>query len=118
MMAHTPTPWRVEDGTTLIWGKCDPDDKTTYGMGYPVARLEHPYSSSRLPTPEEQDANAALIVNAVNNHADLLATLKAVRTLLHDELLYRIDDRAVRSEADAVLGQIDAAIARAEGGGS
>lgn len=45
---------------------------------------------------------------------DLLAALKAVRTLLHDELLRHIDDRATRSEADAILEQIDAVIARVE----
>jgi len=38
--AATKGPWRVEQGTTLVWGKCDPDDKTTYGMGVPVAETK------------------------------------------------------------------------------
>ncbi len=79
-MAHTPTPWRVEEGAGLIWGACNPDDRTTWGMGYPVARIEHPHQwhSGRLPTPDEQDANAALIVRAVNCHAELVEVLENV----------------------------------------
>jgi len=33
----TPGPWRPEQDTELVWGACDPDDTTTYGMGVPLA---------------------------------------------------------------------------------
>ncbi len=32
---YTKGPWRVEEGTTLIWGDCNPEDTSSYGMGYP-----------------------------------------------------------------------------------
>ena len=61
---HTPGPWRVEGGTTLIWGDCNPDDTTSYGLGYPIAECRHtPAASwSRGPSKyEEAEANARLI---------------------------------------------------------
>jgi hypothetical protein len=36
----TKGPWRVEQDTTLIWGACNQDDTTTYGMGYPIAEAK------------------------------------------------------------------------------
>ena len=36
----TPGQWRVEKGTTLVWGACDPEDPTTNGMGFPVAKAK------------------------------------------------------------------------------
>lgn len=63
---HTPGPWRVEESTTLIWGRCDPDDKTTYGMGIPVAEVR--LGSTRWNGPtigwNEAEANARLIAAA------------------------------------------------------
>lgn len=72
---HTPGPWRVEEGTTLVWGACNPDDRTTYGMGYPVASMEQQrrWDRSGEPTTDTQDANARLIAAA----PDLLAACEA-----------------------------------------
>jgi hypothetical protein len=80
-MAHTPGPWRVEEGTTLIWGACNPEDKTSYGMGYPVAKCETPYSWSKAnkPSVDEQEVNARLIAAA----PDLLEALKKDAARLH-----------------------------------
>ena len=66
--AHTPGPWRVEDGYALIWGECDPDDSTSIGMGYPVAeccRSVPRWQRTRL-NHLDPDANARRIVAAVN----------------------------------------------------
>lgn len=60
---HTPAPWTLENNQ--IFGTCN--DKPT---AFPVAICQGG-------TRDEADANAALIVRAVNSHADLLAALQA-----------------------------------------
>lgn len=62
---HTPTPWIVEDRIYLV------KDQTT------IAELWHslnysPIKDTAVPTPEEQRANGAFIIRAVNNHKILL----------------------------------------------
>ncbi len=71
---HTPGPWRVEDDTNLVWGECDPDDQTTFGMGYPVAECCSPrsWSKQHVPTWEHRVANAHLIAAA----PDLLSLVR------------------------------------------
>lgn len=65
---HTPGPWRVEANTTLVWGACNPDDASNYGMGYPVAEarqlLGHASPIARTNRPDEAVANARLIAVA------------------------------------------------------
>lgn len=77
---HTPTPWRVEGDTTLIWGHCDTHDLSDYGMGYPIAECRvSPMSTStwcRAPYADEGEANAAHIVKCVNMHDELVAALE------------------------------------------
>jgi hypothetical protein len=74
---HTQTPWRVEEGTVLIWGAYDPNDSSTFGMGYPVTecrtQLGHGSPLARSFKEEEAEANAAFIVRAVNSHEQMLA---------------------------------------------
>lgn len=62
----TPGPWRVEQGTLLVWGACDPDDSSSYGMGYPVCVGCQPaaWAKNDKPMPEKQAANARLIAAA------------------------------------------------------
>lgn len=74
----TPGPWRVEEGTTLVWGACDPDDRTTYGMGYPVADMQKQRSwcGAGQPTIDTQVANARLIAAA----PELLEALRDMLT--------------------------------------
>lgn len=82
---HTPTPWRIEDNTTLIWGACNPDDLSSYGMGYPVAECRiTPISQSswcNAPYSDEGEANAAHIVKCVNMHDELVEALKEINNL-------------------------------------
>lgn len=64
---YTPGPWRVEEGTTLIWGDCRQDDETNYGLGYPVAECRLTPSASWAKGPrtyEEAEANAQLVAAA------------------------------------------------------
>lgn len=77
---HTPTdatpgPWRVEEGTTLVWGACNSDDLSTRGMGYPITecRITPSASWAKGPSADEGEANARLIAAA----PDLLEALKA-----------------------------------------
>lgn len=73
----TPLPWRLEQGTDLIWGACNPDDQTTRGMGYPIVE-GHPGSSwqiDRKPQYDEREQNAAYIVTACNAYPTLLARI-------------------------------------------
>lgn len=62
----TPGPWRVEQGTTLVWGACNRDDQSNYGMGYPIAECRITPSSSwaKGPNADEGEANAHLIAAA------------------------------------------------------
>lgn len=103
---HTKGPWRVEEGTTLIWGNCDPDDKSTYGMGYPIARCEFPrHWNPRCPSEDERIANAALIAAA----PDLLFALRLILPLAKG---YAAEHR-VGSNAECVEAAL-AALAKAE----
>lgn len=79
MTEHTPTPWRVEEGTDLIWGACNPDDQSTRGMGYSIAQGKSGSWGDRKPDMDEREANAAFIVKAVNNHD---ALTKAINNYL------------------------------------
>lgn len=60
----TPGPWRVEEGTTLIWGGCDPDDETNWGFGRPLVDAYRPSFTHPNLSDEELDANARLIAQA------------------------------------------------------
>lgn len=64
----TPGPWRVEGGTTVVWGACNPDELSDYGMGYPVTdcRITPISNSSWCQGPEYEEgyANAHLIAAA------------------------------------------------------
>lgn len=81
-MKHTPGPWRIEEGTTLIWGACNPDDTSSYGMGYPITECRvTPISNStwcKAPYADEGEANARLIAAA----PDLLGALKEAMVAL------------------------------------
>lgn len=113
---HTPGPWRVEEGTTLIWGDCNPDDTTTYGMGYPIAECRMTPSASWAKGPkkyEEAEANARLIAAAPD--------LFEVATLFASSLEYLIaldrkkgDDEGA-SMKGITLNVVRAALAKAEG---
>lgn len=111
---HAPTarPWRVEDGTTLIWGNCNPDDQSTRGMGYPIAECRTNPSGnwSTGPWADEAEANAAFIVHAVNCHDDLLEALEAVQHMNRMSI--------TGSEDRKVWDRVRTAIARARNGGN
>lgn len=106
MSGHTKGPWRVEEGTTLVWGACNPDDLTNYGMGYPVAECRiTPISSwAKGPDSDEGEANARLIAAA----PDLLEVAKRLASLEHEDM-----GRAFPSREDIAAAR--AAIAKAEG---
>lgn len=115
MSTHTPGPWRVEDGTTVVWGHCNPDNTTSWGMGYPI--LDRYVSRSTWakgrPSESEQEANARLIAAA----PDLLdEARKQVTWLRH------LRTEAVGSLRGSLIDGIDqsikylsAAIDKAEG---
>lgn len=74
----TPGPWRVEQGTLLVWGACDSDDSSSYGTGYPVCVGCHAagWAKHEKPLTEEQEANAHLIA-AAPEMAELLEKMAA-----------------------------------------
>lgn len=78
MAKHTPTPWRVEENTDLIWGCCNADDTSSYGMGYPIISGFASFGgwADGRPDYNEKEANAAFIVRAVNAHDDLVDALR------------------------------------------
>lgn len=85
---HTPTPWRVEKGTGLIWGDCTTfEDGTPDRLGVPVtdSQLERPWAQGKGPSYEEMKANAAFIVRAVNSHQAMVDALEAARERLQGD---------------------------------
>lgn len=59
----TPGPWRLEQDTTVVWGCCNANDQSNYGMGYPVAecRITPAGRWAKGPWADEGVANARLI---------------------------------------------------------
>lgn len=78
---HTPGPWRVEKGTTVIWSD-NAYDPGTNSVGCIVARAAQPFSwKGSRPTASEQDANCRLIATAPDYHQlayDAIPILEAV----------------------------------------
>ena len=115
---HTAGPWRVEQDTTLIWGDCNPDDATSYGMGYPIAECRVTPSGSWAKGPKghsEAEANALLIaaapdlLHALHECQSVLAMLVAPDAIKQTTV---IGTYAAAVAADAVAR---AALAKAEG---
>lgn len=110
---HTPGPWRVEGGTTVVWGACNPDDLSDYGMGYPVTdcRITPISNSSWCQGPEYEEgyANANLIAAAPELFEALVTARKYMKLCLGSSFWdgpnpYPIIDAALakaRGEADA-----------------
>ncbi len=76
MTGYTPTPWRVftnPDGTKLV-GIGARDGQGILDCGFGVWAWNYP----------EGIANANLVVEAVNNHADLLNKLEHATRLIND----------------------------------
>lgn len=99
----TPGPWRVECGTTLIWGDCKTVDKDGYDrMGKPVAKVKHTAIWARerdVMQPQEQGANARLIA-AAPEMADILDQLSCIDR--HDAIAFS----HLVAQADAILSRI------------
>lgn len=72
---HTPTPWAVEAGTSVIWGPAPSHDTREWGASLAEARVTFSRSYGRTVSREEADANAEFIVRACNSHDELLEAL-------------------------------------------
>ena len=100
---HTPGPWRVEAGTTVIWSD-NAYDAGANNVGCIVARAAQPQTwKACRPTADEQVHNACLIAAA----PEMLGALKG--------LVGALDGRVHSSPALRALSDARAAIAKAEG---
>lgn len=91
MAEPTPAPWRVEEGTTLIWGHCNPDDPSTRGMGYPIAEVRVTPAglwANGRPDANAGQANARLIAAS----PDMLARLHANAEFLRSRMAENWDE--------------------------
>jgi len=85
---HTPTPWKLWDGTKV------------YGHEHDGSDVSIVDSSSSFLSPETSQANAAFIVRAVNCHEELVALLRECRHPgLSEDLYHRIEKAIAKSEA-------------------
>jgi hypothetical protein len=112
----TPGPWRVEQDTTLIWGDCNPDDTTSYGMGYPIAECRVTRSASWAKGPRghgEAEANARLIAVAPEMFEALKATLPVLEA--SEGFINRHAFDVSGGKEDPLLGKVRAALRRALG---
>ena len=74
---HSPTPWRLAlPGDRLFPETCT----VVAGDEYHVAITSYQPYSEHEASPQDE-ANAAFIVRAVNNHADLLAALRDIEQM-------------------------------------
>lgn len=106
---HTPTPWTHllgEDGDVIAIV----NDASTLSGRKTIVRPGTPGFDSSLTT-EQNNANAAFIVRAVNNFDPMLATLKQVQYGL--ELRAYAESKNIGLKQD--LEAVNAAIAKAEG---
>lgn len=105
---HTPGPWRVEAGTTLVWGEClIAEDGSIENLGIPVAdACNTPRSWGRIILDDEKEANARLIAAA----PELLAALKWAVAKLNCEPFEWADEDDANAHEAAI-----AAIAKAKG---
>jgi len=95
---HTPLPWRYDNGTIA-----------KNGDGYSLIAITLNKDEERRPSDDRSNCNARFIVQAVNNHENLLTTLKAVRVTLSDDEnyekfkdLYQAVDKAINNAENAV----------------
>jgi len=68
-MKHTATPWKYESGMIYT------------ATGTPIAQMDREYGNGTEPV--ERDENAKHIVEAVNNHADLLDVCQQAHDLMN-----------------------------------
>lgn len=113
---HTNLPWRVEEDTDLIWGACNDEDQSNYGMGYPIASGFSSFGTWAKGRPDfpEKEANAEFIVRAANAHYDLLEALKRFVSEYID-LVESGDAVFWDAEKEEKVKMARAAIAKAEG---
>lgn len=100
-MTHTKGPRRVEQGTTCIWGACDPNDMSTHGMGYPIAacRITPSANWAKGPDHDSGEANAHLMASA----PDLLEALEALMPHIPGDACGEYEDaRAAIAKAKGV----------------
>jgi hypothetical protein len=106
-MSHTPGPWAVDDDTLEIFSIV-PGHSTGW-----IAKVLGNDDNGRPLSPDEMAANARLIAAA----PEMLSALRAARDDLSDLLeVAHLTDEGV-ADTTAVLDQVIAAIAKAEGRG-
>ena len=109
LVGVTPGPWRVEQDTSLIWGGCNPDDDTTFGMGYPMAemrRLRSYFDHQSEALPEER--NAAHIARCSPDRLTILLDEFEARGREIAELRAALDKSVeLQSHQAALLNQYD-----------
>ncbi len=114
--AATPGTWRVESNTALVWGACDLDDQSSYGMGYPVASADLPPAWKKTnPTAEEMFANAAFIAASRTAVPALIAAFRESR--METERIRGLINHQIEGEPCAyftLAKERDEATARAE----
>lgn len=109
-MTHTPGPWRIDADRRTIFGRpVTAGDESTAVQYICTLPLYEPAALLA-----ESEANAELIVRAVNSYAELLEMLKRMASLA--EAATALDEHDATWESDTAL--IQAArrlIAKAEG---
>jgi hypothetical protein len=99
----TKGPWRVEKDTTLVWGNCNPDDASSWGMGFPVARsVTRSFSVwAQRPDDDEAVANAHLTAAAPDLYAALDALLKFHEASADEPLHHQARDILAKARGEA-----------------
>ena len=107
----TKGPWRLEQGTTLIWGACIPEDASSRGMGYPISecRITAISSWAKGPDADAGEANARLIALSPDLARRVIAAEKLAEALRVVCQHGRIDDSESRMNmCGAALAEWDA----------
>lgn len=102
--AHTPLPWIITSPNGNDLGA-----NVSHSICVPFMRIADVQNTGRI---DETEANAQIIVRAVNSHAALLEALKAV------DAAYQQMFDVMPVAFQTVANMVEIAIARAEGGAS
>lgn len=115
-VAHTPTPWELDDRLDEItihapWGEhVKPSSSQTYGdyRGALICTVPSQGENAPVVTKQQAFANAEFIVEAVNNyaaHRELLAERDRLKKALDDAHVRNAEDQDEHSEQRATLAK-------------
>jgi hypothetical protein len=115
MPDHTPTPWSYRPLKHDDWGWIRDADGSLAATARDGRVMSERFDEFRAAKKDPYAANAAFIVNAVNNHDALVKALETARARIEYLGAACNDPRHFQNNADVVLPAIDRVLGRVKG---